>query len=233
MNLKTLHIGKNNVFGDYAEQQGQNVVSHSDLSEEMVSSYGKLVISAFSPLNKSGNTQDAVIDFLTSNDGKAIEIIYLSTARIGCRSEKYRYYVEAKLRQEKKLKKVFGDRLTIKRFTNILPEKESPFLSNFLHMLRNNYRQGKIEFDVAPSSSWNFVLIRDAYEQIFSRGCSNIVASENVTAEEIARYLQCKRAGLRASFGSDVASYSVSNDLSVTHLPYEKFTILEELYGLL
>jgi hypothetical protein len=215
---RTLHIGKNSIFGCYAESIGENTISHSCFlatsSKESLKDYDILIISAFAPSNKNGEyNDDLILDVLNKVTGQTI--IYISTCRIGVPQMFENHYVQSKKRQEDLLMSANIGTTVVKRLPIVVPhlylEKE---LQGFLRQVSENVRQNSsFVFDVSVKSTWNFVSIADVFERLSILKSENIVGSHDIELGALQNALGRTHDLSVASFGKKIVHYSVENEL--------------------
>jgi hypothetical protein len=231
---RILHIGKNSIFGFYAESIGEDTISHSCFfatsSKESLKNYDILVVSAFAPSNKIGEYNDELIyDVLNKVTGQTV--IYISTCRIGAPQMFENHYVQSKKRQEDLLISANIGTTVIKRLPIVIPhmylEKK---LQGFLREVSENVRQNSsFVSDVSKKSTWNFVSMADVFERLCILKSENIIGSRNIELGALQNALG-RRHDLRiASFGKTIVNYLIENELPNHHIQKSIKYTLEDI----
>ena len=186
--MDNLFIGKNNIFGRYAQLMGYKCVSHNDIEKLDLNKYDRIIISAFSPINKRGITDDRLVEYIIGF-GYRGKITYISTMRVGSNEKRYEHYSNSKLRQENLLIKNFKKNVSIKRFPVVLENNSHQDISGFALHLKNGLQIGKVVFDVTPESSWYFVFIDDVFDRLFVQGHECIICPFPIKVSDLKEFL--------------------------------------------
>lgn len=186
--MYNLFVGKNNIFGRYAQSMGYECVSHNEIEKLDLNKYDRLILSAFSPVNKRGIPDDKLVDYII-NFGYRGKVTYISTMRVGSNEKRYRHYSDSKLRQENLLIKSFKNKVSIKRFPVVLENTSYRNISGFALHLKNGLQKGKVVFDVTPDSSWYFVFIDDVFDRLFVQGHECIIGPSQIKVSDLEEYL--------------------------------------------
>jgi hypothetical protein len=186
--MSNLFVGKNNIFGRYAQSMGNVCVSHIEIENVDLNKYDRIILSAFSPTNKQGITDDKLIEYIIEF-GYRGDITYISTMRVGSNEKRYQHYSVSKLRQEKLLINRFKHKVSIKRFPVVLADTPSTDISGFALHLKTGLKNGEVVFDVSLDSSWYFVFIDDVFARLFVPGNECIISPYPVKVSDLKEFL--------------------------------------------
>lgn len=185
--MTTLFVGKNNIFGRHAHLMGYECSRHNDIEKFNLHKYERLILSAFSPLNKRGIADDRIVQYIVEA-GYQGAITYISSMRVGSVEERYRHYSESKLRQENFLVNNLGRRVSIKRFPVVLGCTPDEDISGFPLLLKNGLKSGQVVFDVTADSSWYFVFIDDIFSRLFVEGHECIICPSPIKVSDFKEF---------------------------------------------
>jgi hypothetical protein len=221
LEYRVLHIGKNNVFGQYSQFLGHKVINHNDFMSCCLKSlsgfYDMIIISAFDPSNKIGINNDELIERILKLHTSEV-IVYISTCRItnhANRDVRNEHYTNSKKRQEEFLLSQIPNSVTIKRFPVIIPKFNSKTVNGFLGQVSRSMRHHKeLRFDVSQESTWNFLSIDDAFSRLLIANCSeNVVGSHQIRIGDLCAAIIDQYPAIKAVFGEKLVHYSVENEL--------------------
>ena len=158
-----LHIGRNNVIARALGQMPDIICcGHDEVKNIEGFKFDLISISAFDPVKKTKLVEDPsnfieMVSFLP----KTAKIVYYSTARVFDNVSKnlHSNYIKNKLLEENVLFSLFKD-VSIFYLPNLIPEcseDNSPFFS----MVKKNYKDNFVSFDVTPESTWNYIYPSD------------------------------------------------------------------------
>ena len=186
--MGTLFVGKNNIFGRYAQLMGYECVRHNDVTNFDFNKYDRIILSAFSPLNKRGIADDKIVHYIV-NTGYRGNVTYISTMRVGSSEKRYRHYSDSKLRQEKLLINNLKNKVSIKRFPVVLGDTPGQDISGFALHLKDGLKRGEVVFDVTLDSSWYFVFIDEIFSRLFVEGHECIICPSPIKVSDLKEFL--------------------------------------------
>lgn len=210
---RILHIGSNDVIGRSLKQCNTvDVVSHISVKEINLSNYDVISVSAFDPARKKITRSCKLIQILIRNcSGNNQKIIYYTTCRVfdDVLTDRHKHYVNNKLSDVASLRSHFRD-VSVVYLPIIIPNSvrdNSPFFENFF----KNFLENRVQFDVAVTSSWNFIkssefvnLIHN-HEVLENEQC--LLSQNPVEIGQMITYLGATKKSFEMKFGDQRVDY--------------------------